>query len=43
MLDPVGPEHSESLSMGMMQLWDMQRARRGTGKAVEIWNQTEVM
>lgn len=40
---PVGPEHSESLSMGMMQPWEIQWARRGPGKAVEIWNQTGVM
>lgn len=37
---PVGPRHSESLSTGMMQPWDIQQLRRGTGKAMGIWNQT---
>lgn len=40
---PVAPQHSEPLSTGMMQPWDIQQARRGTGKAVGIWNQTGAM
>lgn len=40
---PVVPQHSGSLSTGMMQPWEIQWARRGTDKAVGIWNQTGAM